>query len=104
MSNGKNKPPEPSAPTPPAPPAPAPTGRIVLCPGDDCDAEVNLDESDEDGDVICPKCGLDVGWVIEKDRRDRAGERLRKRREEEQQNIKEEEKKKSKKKFFSFEQ
>jgi hypothetical protein len=59
---------------------PEPTGnkskKIVMCP--ECDAEVEIDEVDE-----CPKCGLNVQRVIDKDRYDRALENLRKRREEE---------------------
>lgn len=51
--------------------------RLVLCP--ECDTEVNLNDVDD-----CPKCGLNVQRVIDKDRYDRALVKLRERREAEQ--------------------
>lgn len=53
-----------------------PAKKMVICP--ECDTEVDINETDD-----CPKCGLNVQRVIDKDRYDRALERLRKRREEE---------------------
>ena len=49
---------------------------IVLCP--ECDEEVNTEEEDE-----CSNCGLNVKLVLDKDRYERALQRLRERREEE---------------------
>jgi len=49
---------------------------IVLCP--ECDEEVDVDEEDE-----CSSCGLNVKIVMDKDRYDRALQRLRERREAE---------------------
>lgn len=78
---------------PTTPPEPEPNkGRIVTCPGDDCDAEVNLDENEGE----CPKCGLDVEWVMEKARRDRAVKRVEERRAAEQPATQ------KKRKFFEF--
>lgn len=49
----------------------------VLCP--ECDTEVDLSQNDGE----CQKCGLDVALIIEKDRYDRALQKLRERREKE---------------------
>jgi len=49
---------------------------IVLCP--ECDEEVDVDEEDE-----CSSCGLNVKLVMDKDRYERALQRLRERREAE---------------------
>jgi transcription initiation factor IIE alpha subunit len=54
-----------------------PKDRHVVCP--ECDADVNLAESDK-----CPNCRLDVAWIFEKRRRDKALERLKQREEDEQ--------------------
>lgn len=48
----------------------------VMCP--ECDKEVTL----KDGEGTCV-CGLDVGWVLERRRRDRALEKLKSREEKE---------------------
>lgn len=44
-----------------------PSDRKVLCP--ECEAETALNS---EGEGFCPKCNLDVGWVLEKARRERA--------------------------------
>lgn len=46
-----------------------PEEKKVVCP--ECDKEVQL----KDG--VCPECGLDVAWVQEKVRRDKAVEKLK---------------------------
>ena len=50
--------------------------RLVVCP--ECDSEVDLEQTE-----VCQKCDLNVERVYQKDRYDRALERLRKKREEE---------------------
>lgn len=45
--------------------------RKVLCP--ECEAETTLNS---EGEGFCPKCSLDVGWVLEKARRERAVRRV----------------------------
>jgi hypothetical protein len=80
-------------------PSTSPQKKKVVCPGEGCNTEVELTlntESNEwEGD--CSKCGLDVGWCIEKVRRDRAVKRLVEREEAENPNT---EKKKKKGRFF----
>lgn len=49
----------------------------VQCP--ECDKEVTL----IDGEGECKNCTLDVGWVMERHRRDRALGKLKKRESEE---------------------
>ena len=51
--------------------------RKVVCP--ECDKEVEL----VNGEGSCAACGLDVGWVLEKRRRDKAIEKLKQREEAE---------------------
>ncbi len=46
------------------------TEKTVKCP--ECDKDVKL----TDGEGTCANCGLDVGWVVEKARRERAVRRL----------------------------
>lgn len=45
---------------------PEPKKVKLICP--ECDKEVEL----VDGEGVCGNCNLDVGWVVEKRRRDRA--------------------------------
>jgi hypothetical protein len=56
----------------------SPQKRKVICPEENCNTETELTYNAEtkewEGD--CPKCGLDVGWCVEKIRRDRAVRRL----------------------------
>lgn len=49
----------------------------VICP--ECETEVTL----TDGEGECSKCGLDVGEVLERDRYERALQKVRERREKE---------------------
>lgn len=49
----------------------------VICP--ECEKEVEL----SDGEGVCGNCGLDVGWVMEKRRRDKAVKKLEEREEKE---------------------
>jgi endogenous inhibitor of DNA gyrase (YacG/DUF329 family) len=51
--------------------------RKVICP--ECEKDVEI----VDGEGECPNCGLDVGWVLEKHRRDKAVAKLAAREEEE---------------------
>jgi hypothetical protein len=55
---------------------PEPKKVKLICP--ECDKEVEL----VDGEGVCD-CGLDVGWVVEKRRRDRAVKKLAEREEAE---------------------
>jgi len=48
-----------------------PQERMVICP--ECGKEVKINK---DGEGECPGCGLDVGWCLEKRRRDRAVAKL----------------------------
>lgn len=68
-------------PPPPTPPTPEPlpqAGKTVECP--ECETDTPLDE---DGQGECPNCGLDVGWVVEKARRDEAVDKYKQRKKEE---------------------
>lgn len=51
--------------------------RKVTCLGDDCTAEFELDEN---GQGECPECGLNMGAVLQRDRHERALDKLRKQR------------------------
>lgn len=51
--------------------------KMVQCP--ECDGDVPIDERDD-----CPQCGLNVQKILDKDRYDRAYDRLKKKREEEE--------------------
>jgi transcription initiation factor TFIIIB Brf1 subunit/transcription initiation factor TFIIB len=42
----------------------------VMCP--ECDKDVTI----KDGEGVCANCGLDVGWCLEKARRDKAVRKL----------------------------
>ena len=55
------------------------TKKSVLCP--ECDKDVEL----VNGEGTCGNCGLDVGWVYEKRRRDKALDKVKEREEQEQQ-------------------
>ena len=54
-----------------------------LCP--ECDSEVTLTLDEETGDREgrCPKCKIDVGAILNRDRYEKARERMRKEEEEE---------------------
>jgi endogenous inhibitor of DNA gyrase (YacG/DUF329 family) len=62
-------------------PSNTPVKKTVICP--ECDAEVELKE----GSGECPSCGLNVAWVLEKDRRECALQRLRDRREKDKKDA-----------------
>jgi predicted amidophosphoribosyltransferase len=66
----------------------------VLCP--ECDKEVDLSQNEG----ICQGCGLDVALVIEKDRYERALEKIRSRREQES-NPPKDDKDKKRRRLFS---
>lgn len=48
--------------------------RKVTCLGDECTTEFELDEN---GDGSCPNCGLNMGAVLNRDRHERALQKLR---------------------------